>query len=104
MCITSPESVCVRQYVDKQQSSLLAMESKRYSLRSRQNGQHQTKLDFPCRRSGRSSTKRQVADKRTDENESPPKRTRVSGTLNLLHQSSTRSILVEGVKLMLFEG
>ena len=60
------------------------MEGKKYSLRSRRSdlsSDQQTKLNFPCRRNGRSTGKRRPTDKRASENESPPKRTRVAGTV-----------------------
>ena len=64
------------------------MEGKRYSLRS--GGGQQTKIEFPCRRGGSRSAggaqqgkkKRQQSlaeRKAVDENESPPKRTRLTG-------------------------
>ena len=64
------------------------MEGRRYSLRSGgvSSVGRQTKLEFPCRRSSRSAVKRrQGASTRdegrgaADENESPPKRSRVTG-------------------------
>ena len=55
------------------------MEGKQYSLRSRE--KKQTRLDFPCRRSGRSSVKRRQTGGPVDENAaaSPPKRSRLAG-------------------------
>ena len=66
-----------------------AMEGKRYSLRSEGGGgQQQTKLEFPCRRSGSRAAgkKRQqqlrAAEREADENSgSPPKRSRVAGKM-----------------------